>query len=240
MIARVAIVPHPPLLVPEVAAGASGETAALRDACLAAARVLATACPNWVAVAAADPAACEATAGTLRGYGVDVRVALGPVAGAVDRDLPLPLLVAGWLRGQLVDPSIRVRPAPVLPGTSPVGCAEVGRQLGARLADGSEPVSLLVVGDGAATHSERAPGHYDPRAAAFDAAVATALGSADVAALAGLDAGLAAELLVGGREAWQVGAAAARAAGTAWRGQLLYSEAPYGVAYHVALWEPLR
>ena len=93
-----------------------------------------------------------------------------------------------------------------------------------------------MLGDGAATHTERAPGHFDGRAAGFDAAVAAALRDADRAALATLDAGLAAELLAAGRAPWQVLAAAT--AGIDWRGELLHSTAPFGVAYHVAVWTP--
>lgn len=99
-------------------------------------------------------------------------------------------------------------------------------------------VGLLVLGDGAATHTRRAPGYFDPRAEGLDRAVAAALGNADPDALLNLDPELCDELQVAGREAWQVGAAAAQALAPAWRGELLYSGAPFGVAYHVALWEP--
>lgn len=239
VIARVAIVPHPPILVPEVAAGAVGETADLRDACLAAARALATGCRRWVAVGAGDPAAAG-TAGTMRGYGVDVAVALTPEPAALREDLPLSLLVAGWLRAQVDGRELVVSPAPVPPGTTPSDCARIGRQLAAGLADTPEPVGLLVLGDGAATHTVCAPGYFDPRAGGFDARVAAALGAPDVGALLALDAGLSDELGVAGREAWQVGAAAAQASAARWRGELLHSAAPYGVAYHVAVWEVAR
>ena len=244
VIARVAVVPHPPLLVPEVAAGAAVETASLRAACLAAAGALAAAATRWVAVAAVDEAAVDdaavGAAGTFSGYGVDVTVGLGPQPGAASDDLPLPLLVAGWLRGRVGPRSVTVHPDTVSSGTAPVDCVRAGRALAERLAAGSEPVGLLVLGDGAATHTPLAPGYLDIRAEGFDAAVAAALGSADLAVLLALDAQLAAELRVAGREAWQVGAAAAQAAATAWRGELLHSAAPYGVAYHVAVWEPVR
>lgn len=238
MITRVAVVPHPPLLVPQVAAGAAGETAALREACLAAARALAAASPRWVAVGVGDPATPGVSAGTLAGYGADVVVGLGPCPGSAGDDLPLPLLVAGWLRGQVGEQTVTVHPVTVPAGTAPDECSRAGRALARRLASVSEPVALLVLGDGAATHTLQAPGYFDPRAEVFDADVAVALASVDLAALLGLDAQLAAELRVGGREAWQVGAAAVLAAPSRWRGELLHSAAPYGVAYHVALWEP--
>jgi len=234
----VAVVPHPPLLVPEVAAGAAGETAALREACLAAARSLAAASPRWVAVSVGDPAAPGVTAGTLAGYGVDVVVRLGPDPAIAGDDLPLPLLIAGWLRGQVGERAVTVHPETVPAGIAPADCVRAGRALLERLASVPEPVALLVLGDGAATHTRTAPGSFDPRAGEFDAAVAVALASVDPAALLGLDAKLAAELRVGGREAWQVAAAAVLATPSRWRGELLHSAAPYGVGYHVALWEP--
>lgn len=243
VIARVAFVPHPPLLVPEVAAGAAVETASLRAACLVAAEALAAAGTRWVAVAAVDDpvdGAAVGMAGTFAGYGVDVTVGLGPQPGAAGGDLPLPLLVAGWLRGRVGPRSVTVHPGTVPSETASADCINAGRALGKRLAAGPEPVGLLVLGDGAATHGLRAPGYLDVRAGGFDATVAAALGSADLAVLLALDAQLAAELRVAGREAWQVGAAAAQAAATPWCGKLLHSAAPYGVAYHVAVWEPVR
>lgn len=235
---RVAIVPHPPLLVPEVAAGAA-EAAALREACLVAARALAIGCRRWIAVGTGDPAAAG-TAGTLRGYGADVAVSLTPDPAPPRDDLPLSLLVAGWLRDQVREPDLVVSPAPVPPGTRPADCARTGRGLAAGLTGTTEPVGLLVLGDGAATHTVRAPGYFDPRAQGFDARVAAALSAPDIGALLALDAQVSDELGVAGREAWQVGAAAAQASAPRWRGELLYSAAPFGVAYHVALWDPAR
>ncbi len=236
VIVRVAIVPHPPILVPEVAAGAAGETTALRDACLVAARALGSGCRRWIAVGAGDPAA-TGTAGTMRGYGADVALTLTPDFAPPRDDLPLSLLVAGWLRAQVGAPDLVVSPAPVPPGTTPADCARTGRELAAGLAGTAEPVGLLVLGDGAATHTVRAPRYFDPRAEGFDAQVAAALAAPDFGALLALDAGLSDELGAAGREAWQVGAAAAQASAAWWRGELLYYAAPYGVAYHVALWD---
>lgn len=243
VIVRLAVVPHPPILVPEVAAGAAGETAALRDACVLAARALACRTDRWVAVATVDPAAAAATAGSFAGYGVDVPVRLQPGTGtASDASrspaLPLPLLVAGWLRGQVGAGEITVRVAPVAPGSDTAQCRRLGTELGRQLRGADGPVGLLVLGDGAATHTLKAPGYFDRRAAELDRAVAAALAAADPDALLDLDPELAGELRVAGREAWQVGAAAAQVLAPAWQGELLYSAAPFGVAYHVALWEP--
>ncbi|MGH3787006.1 MAG: hypothetical protein ACRDRG_10755 [Pseudonocardiaceae bacterium] len=238
MIVRVAVVPHPPILVPEVAGGAAGETAPLRKACLAAARALAQRCPRWVAVAAVDPAAATGGVGSFVGYGADVRVVLDPAVPDADPvEIPLPLLVAGWLRDQVGAADITMAVSPVSPGSSTAQCRRIGTQLADRLRGEGGPVGMLVLGDGAATHTLRAPGYLDCRAQRLDATVAAALATADLQTLLDLDATLAGELWVAGREAWQVAAAAAQILAPAWRGALLYSAAPYGVAYHVALWD---
>src|SRR5690606_505434 len=95
-------------------------------------------------------------------------------------------------------------------------------------------VALLVLGDGSACRSVRAPGYLDERAAPFDAAVSAALASADTGALLGLDADLARRVRAAGRAAWQVLAGAAEGAGLS--GALRYDDAPYGVGYLVASW----
>ncbi|MGH3694245.1 MAG: hypothetical protein ACRDRX_09740 [Pseudonocardiaceae bacterium] len=238
MIVRVGVVPHPPLLVPELAAGAAAETAPLRNACLAAARALARGCPRWIAVAVVDPASVTGGSGSFAGYGADVQVTLDPAASPADRaELPLPLLIAGWLRAQVCGEQVTVTALPVSPGASTAQCRRIGTELAARLRRDGAPVGLLVLGDGAATHTLRAPGYLDSRAHRLDASVAAALAAANPHALLDLDATLSTELLVAGREAWQVAAAAAQSLAPVYRGELLYSAAPYGVAYHVVLWD---
>lgn len=59
--------------------------------------------------------------------------------------------------------------------------------------DGDHP-SYLVVGNGSACRTEKAPGHLDERAAGFDDALCAALTAPDPAALAAVDQVLAAEL----------------------------------------------
>ena len=92
--------------------------------------------------------------------------------------------------------------------------------------------SLLVVADGTAMRTIKAPGHFDERAEAFDAAVVAALRAGDPEALGALDAALAAELWVAGLPAWT---AVSRLPGP-WRAEVLYADAPYGVGYVVATW----
>jgi hypothetical protein len=239
----VAVLPEPPLLVPQLATGAAVETAELRAACLSAAARLGRAARRWVAVGA-DPGGRRtvepAARGSFVGFGVDVVVGLdttatGPGGAAADPAFPLPLLIAGWA-AERSGARVRIRGELLAPDAPPAECAELGAQLAAEFAADAEPVGLLVVGDGAATHTERAPGHLDERAGPFDAGVAAALRAADPGALAALDPGLARELLVAGRAPWQVLAGAT--AGGRWRGELLHSAAPFGVAYHVAVWTP--
>ncbi|HCA86207.1 MAG TPA: hypothetical protein DEQ61_12310, partial [Streptomyces sp.] len=109
-------------------------------------------------------------------------------------------------------------------------CAQVGREIAA----GAERVALLVMGDGSACRTLKAPGYLDERATGFDAGAARALGAADTEALMALDAELAYELKAVGRAPWQVLAGAGGAAGLG--GELLYDDAPYGVGYLVAAW----
>lgn len=241
MISAVAVLPQPPLLVPELAGAAAAETADVRGAVLDAAAGLAARASRWIAVGADAGGRRTVTpdvVGTFAGFGVDVRVALDtaapPYSGA-DADLPLPLLVAGWAAAS-TGAAVTIRGELVAPDLPTAGCLALGRALAAEVASGHDGVGLLVVGDGAATHTEKAPGHLDPRAAAFDSGVAAALAAADTDALAALDPGLAAQLWAAGRSPWQVLAGAA--AGRSWDAELLCSVAPFGVAYHVAFWTP--
>jgi hypothetical protein len=230
----VAVVPEPPLLLPELAGGAVAETADLRAACVAAATRLAGVASRWVCVGADDGGRRTVgpdARGSFVGFGADAVVGLDTrqPAGPIDRSFPLPLLVAGWLAAR-TGASLSIRGELVAPDASPGACRALGEAIAA------EDVGLLVVGDGAATHTEKAPGHLDERAGPFDAGVAAALRDADPGALAALDPDLAAALWASGRAPWQVLAGAA--AGRAWQGELLYSGIPFGVGYHVAVWWP--
>jgi len=234
----VAVVPEPPLLVPQLATGAAAETAALRAACRGAAQRLAEATTSWVAVGADAGGRRTVTAdarGSFVGFGADsgaaVVVGLEPhAAGPVDPALPLPLLIAGWLRDEL---PVAIRGELVAPDADPDACAALGAALAREVA--TTDFALLVVGDGAAKHTEKAPGYLDERAGPFDDAVAAAMAAVDPAALAALDPALAADLWASGRAPWQVLAGATREG--EWKGELLHSSRPFGVGYHVAVWQ---
>ncbi|MFI8389722.1 hypothetical protein [Streptomyces sp. NPDC085540] len=239
MLVAAAVCPAPPLLVPEVAAGAAAELGDARTACSDALAVLAASRPDLLVVvgAAAEGGAYDqGTAGGFAGFGVDLTVTLGPDLGeppsghATGTTLPASLAVAGWLLGRARWAAAPVAGVAVAVDLAPSGCALLGADLGGS----AERVAMLVLGDGSACRTLKAPGYLDERAAAFDAEAARALGAADVAALAGIDAALAAELQAAGRAPWQVLAGAAEGAELA--GRLLYEDAPYGVGYFVAAW----
>ena len=111
------------------------------------------------------------------------------------------------------------------------------RKLGADLAGRDTKTGLLVIGDGSARRGPRAPGHFDERAAAFDAAAERAVRTGDTRALLELDPGLARDLMATGRAAWQVLAGALESC-TSLSVQVPYAADPFGVAYLVATLRP--
>ncbi|GHJ40583.1 class III extradiol dioxygenase subunit B-like domain-containing protein [Streptomyces sp. TS71-3] len=247
MLVAAAVCPCPPLLVPEVAAGAAPEMDAVRAACARAVAVLAGARPDRLIVV--GPAAGEGrtafpagATGSFRGFGVDLDVILGTPAdgasgaGAGEGDvgpgrvLPLPLAVGAWLLGYAAWSRAPVEGMAVAEDLDAGQCVRTGTEIAAA----PERVALLAMGDGSACRTLKAPGYLDQRAAAFDAAVAEALAAADTQALKGVDVELARELKAAGRAPWQVLAGAAEGADL--HGTLLHDEAPYGVGYMVAAW----
>jgi hypothetical protein len=94
---------------------------------------------------------------------------------------------------------------------------------------------VLVVANGSATRTEKAPGHFDERAAAFDAAIGKALADGDPAAFADIDTALADEL-------WAMpDADLLRTLAGRFRPvtevHVDYDDAPYGVQYWVVRWQ---
>ncbi|MEU3254373.1 class III extradiol dioxygenase subunit B-like domain-containing protein [Streptomyces sp. NPDC006997] len=247
MLVAAAVCPCPPLLVPQVAAGAAPELDAARAACADALGVLAAARPDLlVVIGPDDPGTGTDTAGTdtrwyaqgapgtFRGFGVDVDVRLGSPAAesGVERSpaLPASLAVGAWLLEHTGWSDAPIEGLSVREPIPAERCIEVGRAVAARAAR----VALLVMADASACRTLKAPGYLDERAEPFDTAVAHALATADTATLKTLDPTLAHTLKAAGRPAWQVLAGAGEAASLA--ASLLYEAAPYGVGYLVATW----
>lgn len=93
---------------------------------------------------------------------------------------------------------------------------------------------LLVVANGSATRSEKAPGHLDERAFAFDHVVGAALRDGDPARLSTLDPDLAERLWCFDAPVWRhLGALAPRPEGPV---EVDYEGDPYGVQYWVVRW----
>jgi hypothetical protein len=227
----VAFCPSPPLLVPAVSGAATYATSALRAAVLAAVQSVLEAGPDVVVVvgdgvtdrAAAGPGALRFGAGDvgdLRGFGVDLEVPFAGRARTGGRRLPLAHTLGAWLLDQVGHTGPRL-------GVGP-------DDLSSTLAELPASVGVLAMGDGSARRTEKAPGHLDPAAAGFDAAVATALATGDPGALAALDPVEGARLLAAGVPVWRsVGAALD---GRPVVAQLRYDDAPFGVGYLVAEW----
>lgn len=90
----IAICPSTPLLVPELGGEAAAETGELRAASVTVARSLPA---QWIAIGVGDGQYHADMSGTFAGYGADVRVSLSDRMGK-PAQLPLPVLIAGWLR----------------------------------------------------------------------------------------------------------------------------------------------
>jgi hypothetical protein len=95
-----------------------------------------------------------------------------------------------------------------------------------------DPTGLLVIGNGSAKRTLKAPGHFDDRAEAFDDDLRRALVEPIPAALSGIDEQLADEM-------W-ADVAGMRALGElltpALTAEVSYDDAPFGVQYWVVVW----
>jgi hypothetical protein len=232
MLIAAALCPAPPLLARELT-GADPVLPELRQACREAVAELIRADADVIVIVGVageeqtfDPRArldVTAYAPGLRAHGP------GPDRAGPDSLPPLPLTVG--LGSRLLDEAGyhgRRELQAVGAGAARAACAA----LGARLAEAAPHVALLVMADGSARRSRRAPGYLDVRAEPFDAEVGRAIRTGDMPALLALDDALAAELMATGRPAWQVlaGAAAGRRPSCVVR----YDDAPFGVGYLVA------
>jgi hypothetical protein len=232
MLIAAALCPSPPLLARELT-GADPVLPELRQACREAVDGLLQAAPDAVVVvgvAAEDRAFDPRARLDVTAY-APALAAHGPVAELAQREERQPLPLALGLGGRLLDEAGydgRRELHAVAEGAPPAACAA----LGARLAAAAPRVALLVLADGSARRSRRAPGYLDVRAEPFDAEVSRAIRTGDMPALLALDWALAAELLATGRAAWQVLAGAMT--GLTSSCVVRYDDDPFGVAYLVA------
>lgn len=261
MLTAVAFVPSPPAFVPPLMGRAAHELDGLRaaadtaldalvDALLAPTGEAAPAdgpgrpgtgpTPQLVVVGPGAPtehAPTEHAAAGPVGFGefgleVDLPALPGGPQGRTG-SLPTPILVGRYLASRVTGRAAAVDR--LWAGARWVTTdAASGATLGAELAASPVPTGLLLLADGAACHGPKAPRAEDSRAAAYEEAVNDALAAGDPAALAALDPHLGTELSATGPELWPLLSAAA--GGVAWAGELLRSEAPYGVGWSVAIW----
>jgi hypothetical protein len=235
---RLAVVlPHPPLLVPELTGEARAEVADLRGECgeaLTEVRQLLVTDPSIPVVllgAGSTTRRHPATAwGSLAGFGPPLDVPTMHPGGRPC--LPLSLTIGRWLleeSGIVTSPILQEIDLSIPSGES----ARLGEELATATPEGSV---WVVLADGSACRSPKSPGGLDPRAGPFDRAVGAALATGDAAALCCLDRGLCDELLVGGRVPLQVLGAASASQGPPVRCRVLFEGAPFGVGYTVAVW----
>jgi hypothetical protein len=226
LIVGTVVCPHPPLLLRELTGG-QDVAAELRKACTEALGALTALAPDVVVVVGGHDAPGEHAGGAVpvRGFG-----GTGERAPR-ERALPLSLGVAR----RLLDGAGYSGPVEMLTVAWDASAAET-EAAGARIAGRSGRVGLLVMGDGGARRGLRAPGHLDGRAFEFDEGIRRSLAAGDRTGLLRLDPGLAEELMVAGRAAFQVMGHAHAGGGAPVRPELLYADDPFGVMYFVATW----
>ncbi|GIH67903.1 class III extradiol ring-cleavage dioxygenase family protein [Sphaerimonospora thailandensis] len=237
MIVAACCVPQTPLLLPGLTGGPVAEVEELRTAALAAAQ---TVVGQTLVGGGVNEIVVVGGAPRTGSYPADAPTPAGRLAPAPGRrpapgSLPVPLAVG---RSLLAGHPVLLTLQGVDEHASPRSCGELGHEIAAR----PGRIGLVVVGDGSARREEKAPGYVDPRALEADAAIGDALASADLPALAALNPGLCDDLLIRGRAAWQVLAAATESTsqthGTSWTAHTLYGGAPFGVAYWSVTWLP--
>ena len=215
-----------PVLIPDVAQGAAGELDGLRAACRSAIRRADAPGRQWVVLGPGPVSRSfgSSSRGTFAGFGVPLEVGLGSdELGPVE--LPLSLTVGAWLLRDTLGP----------------GCGALGyaiADLGTEddYWDGHDgDVVVLVMGDGSARRSVKAPGYFDERAEGVDAYVAATLrhGFGDRLHRELVDGDD--QLLMAGLNAWDLLSWSVEP--FRWNAELLYDGAPYGVGYFVASWQ---
>ncbi len=235
-----AVVPHPPLLVPAIAAGTGPEAAPVLAACDAGVSALLAEVPEVIVCVGPGRTSIRhrpGAWGTLGGFGVDVPA---PGRHHVGRaHLPLSLTIGRWLLDRAAWDG-RVIAQEIGPMATPQECRTIGERLRAEI---SGRDCWVIMGDGSSRRGDRGHDpHDDGEARRYDEAIAEAFAAGDVGGIAELDVATAELAGAGGRGAWQVLAAAVQAgsavAPAVARSAVTYSGAPFGVGYLVANWWP--
>jgi hypothetical protein len=249
-ITAAALVPHPPLLLPELGRSPTPDLELLRSASR---HAVATLLDQAEALLVVGPAPTwgetePGAAGSFVPYGAPVTASL-PAPGAarwLDRaalppghltELPLSLAVAAWLLDQLAEE--RALP-PVAAFGVPVGAdagqaAALGRALAAAVRREAQ-VGLLAMADLSARRTQRAPASFHPDAEEFDRRIGDAIRKAELGRLLEVDPALAAEMGAGGMAAlWLLAGALADVRDL--HGEVRYEGGPFGVGYLVGVLE---
>lgn len=237
-----ALVPHPPLLVPELANGAARELDGLRAACAQALDMVVDAAGPIVVVGDGPcwGQVVPGAAGTFAPFGVDVRVGLSVTsAGGLEgvpepvalTKLPLSLTVAAWLLGERDCEELFAFTVPATLG--PGACAAVGGALAASVA-GRRRAGIVVMGDMPAWPEDGGDGGRAGED--FETCVRDVFTGATPADLLALDPAIGTELAASARGPLQV-LAGAFGAERALRGKVLFEHRPYGVGYLVGILE---
>lgn len=252
MIRAVVVVPGAPALVPALMGAAAADLDPVRQAALGTLRevllgfgtppVVVVAGPSHtggggVAAAAEAPPDEEASrpgrwAGRVSTADFGRPVELDPMPdvadGVPDPAVPTALLGVRWLLGEIA------REAPEAARWSDLTWLAVTRRTAATVpAEG--PVLLVVAADGAAGHGPKSPRAEHPGAAAYDDALASALGSGDPDRFGAVDVGLGHEVGALGPEIWPW--LGRLTAGRRWVAEVVWRGHPFGIGYHVARWE---
>ncbi|MFV0462535.1 MAG: hypothetical protein ACK5MP_04970 [Nostocoides sp.] len=217
MTTRVAVVPSAPALLPDLA-GRVDVLAELRaraeSAVAAVVAGLEEGEPGGLAlvVVADPPPAPRATPGTRSNR-------LAPLGRRVGEHL------LGSAGIQVCDSRVEIVTVPADAPTD--SCARLGMDLAERAA------ALVVVADGSACRTQKAPGYLDERAFGVDDAIVAGVCRPDAAALLALDPDLCAEVMAAGRASLQV-LGGFLTQQPAYRTQVCHVEDPLGVLYLVA------
>ncbi|WP_375486393.1 hypothetical protein [uncultured Jatrophihabitans sp.] len=226
MTSAVAFCPQAPVLVPDLARGAAPELEELRAACRTAIRRLAAPGRQLVVLGGGERNASfePSSRGSFAGFGLDLEVSLGSDEPG-PTELPPSLTVGAWLLRDALGP----------------GSGAVGHSVGDPAAlptDWEErhgdDVGVLVLGDGSARRSLKAPGYLDERAGRVDAWIAETLGAGKGWRLHRSLIDDDDELLISGLAVWDELSWTVEP--VEWEAELLYDGAPYGVGYFVASW----